>query len=163
MVRIVKTPEELKRETAELVRRERDERLDRKAKDKRNGLVLDAYDRLAAASAITPNAVESMPRSELEQTCAELERFRQERSNILAEVVRLNAWADELGKRAEAAERERDALRLEARRVEVAFQWIDYWGGNEQSRADAGDIVVGNYTVDGDFNLIGPDGRRIPR
>lgn len=58
MAATVKTPEDLKRETADLVRRERETRLDQKARGARDGVILDAYDRLAAGR---PTASESAP------------------------------------------------------------------------------------------------------
>jgi hypothetical protein len=59
MAAIVKTPDELKSEAADLVRAEREARLDRKAKDARDGTILDAFDRmtrgeLAASEQLEP-------------------------------------------------------------------------------------------------------------
>jgi hypothetical protein len=45
----MKSITDLKRDTLRVVRTERELRLDRKAKDERNGGVLDAFDRMAAA------------------------------------------------------------------------------------------------------------------
>lgn len=72
------------------------------------GIVVVQPAPIAIDTQITVNAIESMQRSELEQTCTELERFRQERSSLLEEVSRLNAWVDELGRRVDRAEGDAD-------------------------------------------------------
>lgn len=62
-----------------------------------------------------------------------------------------------------AAQAEVERLRAYSARVEVAFSWIDYWGGSDQSRADADMIMCGNYTVDEQMNLVDSDGKKVPR
>jgi hypothetical protein len=57
MAATAKTPEELKKESAALVRAERDVRLDRKAREKRDGLILGAFDRMAQAAEQTIDIV----------------------------------------------------------------------------------------------------------
>lgn len=50
-----KTPEQLKRETADLLAAEREKRRVRQARERRDGAILHAYDRLAADSTEGPN------------------------------------------------------------------------------------------------------------
>lgn len=51
----MKTPEQLKRETADLLAAEREKRRARQAKERRDGAILHAYDRLVADSTEGPN------------------------------------------------------------------------------------------------------------
>lgn len=44
----MKTPDQLKRETKALLEAEREKRLDREARDRRDGPILDAFDRMQA-------------------------------------------------------------------------------------------------------------------
>lgn len=56
-----------------------------------------------------------------------------------------------------------ERLRAYEARVEVAFRWIDYWGGSDQSRADADMIACGEYTVDEQMNLVDSNGKKVAR
>lgn len=56
--RTVKSIDDLKRDTAALVRAEHERRLDREARDRRDGNILDAFDRLAEGQ---PMASEATP------------------------------------------------------------------------------------------------------
>lgn len=54
-----KTPEQLKRETADLLAAEREKRRVRQARERRDGAILHAYDRLAADSTEGPNGLDA--------------------------------------------------------------------------------------------------------